>query len=166
MADTFPDISNLTIPQMLKWCLKNNKRWHEAEDYIKREPAKAEIYAKKVIKGAWPEAEPYIVTESYPIYYYACNTLNRRWPEGEIALLKLGKDCISSYAHLVIKGRWPEGERVILANRLASEASSYAKLVIGGRWAAAERCIAHESFYILNGYVKMLKAALREQKEN
>ena len=136
------------------------KRFPEAEEYIKKDPLYAYLYAKNVVKGEWPEAEPYILKDPEYVYKYAEEVLKGRWMEAEPYLLEKANDIgviIFRYAKDVVKGRWLEAEPYILNDPNASY--EYAKDVLKNRWREAEDIIMKSekpklAYYYANKVVK------------
>jgi ApbE superfamily uncharacterized protein (UPF0280 family) len=134
------------------------KRFPEAEEYIKKDPLYAYLYAKNVVKGEWPEAEPYILKDPEYVYKYAEEVLKGRWMEAEPYLLeKANGVIIFRYAKDVVKGRWLEAEPYILNDPNSSY--EYAKDVLKNRWREAEDIIMKSekpklAYYYANKVVK------------
>ena len=87
-------------------------RWLEAEEYIKKSPARAYWYIKDVIKDRLEEAEETIKKDPYWAYWYARNIIKGRWGEAE-EIIKKDSEHAYWYARYVIKDRWPEAEEYI-----------------------------------------------------
>jgi hypothetical protein len=72
----------------VRWAIKHNQRFPEAEPYIVNNPGSAIAYAAVVLKGRWPEVEDTLVRSATLAYFYAKDAIKGRWPEAEETLAK------------------------------------------------------------------------------
>ena len=129
-----PDPINMTLEEIYRYASKRrrlDKRWPEAEPYIKKDPRYAFIYASGIInKGKylgirWPAAEPYIKKDpkyAYMYTYYVINKsegLGERWPEAEPYIMRSPEHAYMYTYNVINKGkklgnRWREAEPDII----------------------------------------------------
>ena len=80
------------------------RRWPEAEEFIRKRVSHAVWYSEEVIKGRWPEAEETISKYSDWAYDYASDVIKGRWPEAEETISK-DPDWASRYTKNFINGQ-------------------------------------------------------------
>ena len=79
--------------------LKSLKTKNRLEN-IKRNPKRAYLFAKNILKKRWPQAEPYIMKDGFWAYKYANDVMKELWPEAESSI---NKDKLASYFYHHLK---------------------------------------------------------------
>ena len=71
-------------PYWVHWiCLKQGKRWIEAESIILTSPEFSCLYALDIIQDRWEEGEKVILSDPAFAYKYALDVIKGKWKEAE-----------------------------------------------------------------------------------